>query len=350
MQPIKEKRLDYEVLRLIAIFGVVFNHTQERGFELYLAQNVSTVNYVGSLLLGILCKVAVPLFFLVSGGLLLHREEPIRTVLTKRVLRILVVLVLFSGVLYVFWMCQGYFSGSVHDFLTRLWSSGVSIPYWYLYTYLGIMLMLPLLRPMVKAMSDMTFVYLAALHVLIYGVLSSAAFFLKLGYMHSDFLLPMIEPSLFYFLMGYFLAHRFSWELMNKRHLGILWGLAVVSVAVMYVMADISMRRYGGISIQYQKCLMIFPIFAVYASVHKFFEGRKVVPGVARCITTLGSCVFGTYLLEGILRHELGFVYEWLEPQIHVLPACLIWVVAVVMCGLLITWVLKKIPLLKKIL
>lgn len=350
MQEKKEKRLDFELLRLIAIFGVVFNHTQARGFELYMAEGVSTVNYVGSILLGILCKVAVPLFFLVSGGLLLHREEPIRTVLTKRVLRILTVLVVFSGVLYVFWVLWGYFPGSVYDFATQLWSTGVSIPYWYLYAYLGIMLMLPLLRPMVKAMSDMTFVYLAVLHVVIYGVLGTAAFLLKLGYMHSDFLLPFIEPSLFYFLMGYFLAHRFSWELMTKRHLGILWGLAAVSVAVMYVLADISVSRYGGINFQYQKSLMIFPIFAVYASAHQFFNGRKVSDKAAKVITTLGGCVFGTYLLEGPLRHVLGFVYEWLEPQIHVLPACILWVIAVVLSGLLITWVLKKIPLLKKLL
>lgn len=346
----KEKRLDFEVLRLIAIFGVVFNHTQQRGFELYLAEGVSLWNYTASLLLGICCKVAVPLFFLVSGGLLLHRDESIGTVLTKRVARIAAALVLFSGILYLFWMRWGYVSGSVRDFVTRLWSSGISIPYWYLYTYLGILLMLPLLRPMVKAMRDMVFVYLAALHVLIYGVLGTAAFCLKLGYMNSDFLLPVIEPYLFYFIMGYFLAHRFSWELVKKRQLAILWALALVSVAVMFELADVSMKRYGMVSFSYQQHLLVFPIFAVYVSVHQLFA-KKTVPGwAARLIAGLGGCVFGAYLLEGILRHYLAVVYLWLEPKIHVLPACLCWVATVVICGLGITWVLKKIPGLKKIL
>ena len=67
-------------------------------------------------------------------------------------------------------------------------------------------------------------------------------------------------------------------------------------------------------------------------------------------MTGLGGCVFGTYLLEGILRHYLSPVYEALEPKIHVLPACLIWVIAVALCGLGITWVLKKLPLLRKLL
>lgn len=351
MQPIKEKRLDFEVLRLIAIFGVVFNHTQERGFELYTLEGVSTVNYTGSLLLGILCKVAVPLFFMVSGGLLLHREEKIRTVLTRRVLRILFALVLFSGVLYLFWMRWGYVSGSWTDFIKRLWSSGVSIPYWYLYTYLGLLLMLPLLRPMVKAMSNMVFVYLLGLHVVLY-VLGIVAQFIHLGPVHGDFLLPMAESSLFYFIMGYFMTHRFSWELVEKRHLGILWGVALASVAVLFELANILVARGEGAYFDRQSLLgvPVFLVFAVYVTVHQLFADKNLPGWAEKTIVTLGGCVFGTYLLEGILRHELSFLYEWLEPRIHVLPACLLWVAAVVFCGLLITWVLKRVPLLKKIL
>ena len=351
MQTVKEKRLDFEVLRLNAIFGVVFNHTQERGFELYMADGVGTVNFVGSLLLSILCKAAVPLFFLISGGLLLHREEPIRTVLTRRVLRIALALVLFSGVLYLFWMRWGYVSGSAADFLKRLWSSGVSQPYWYLYAYLGLMLMLPLLRPMVKAMSDMAFVYLAAVHVLL-SVALAAARGAGLGPVHPDLLIPAAEPCLFYFILGYYLTHRFSWDLVKKRHLAILWALALISVAVLFELAELDVGRGDTVYLT-QRGILGYPFFlilAVYVSVHQWLRGRTLPGWLSKGITTLGGCVFGTYLLEGILRHELGFVYEYLEPRLHVLPACLIWVAAVVFCGLLITWVLKKIPLLKKIL
>lgn len=213
----KEKRVDYELLRLIAIFGVVFNHSQNRGFELYMAENCSPVNYAGSLFLGILCKIAVPLFFLVSGGLLLNREETIWDTLKKRVLRIFVALVLFSGVLYLFWVSWGYVEApGILDFVRRLWASGVSIPYWYLYTYLGFMLLLPMLRTMVRGMNDMTFVYLAGLHLLLYGVFSSIALLMQLGPVNPDLVLPMVEPYLFYFIMGYYLAHRFSWEMVGK--------------------------------------------------------------------------------------------------------------------------------------
>lgn len=347
----KEKRLDFEAMRLLAIFGVVFNHTQNRGFTLYQLDNCSPINYNGSLLLGILCKVAVPLFFLVSGGLLLHREEPIRVVLKKRVMRMLAVLVLFSGILYLFWTIWGYVEQpSVWDFLTRLWSSGVSIPYWYIYAYLGLLLMLPLLRPMVKAMSNMTFVYLLCLHVVLYCVLSPLALALGFGTMQPDLLIVLAEPYPFYFLMGYYLAHRFDWHLVQKRHIWGLCALAVASVAGMFFLARLGMQRNGSVSFDYHESMMLFPVMAIYATVHRCFDQHTPPYWLKRVLTELGGCVFGTYLLEGILRHYLGFVFEALEPHIHVLPACLVWVLAVTICGLAITWVLKRIPGLNKLL
>lgn len=40
----KEKRLDYELMRIAAIFLVVFNHTDIRGFFLYQVPGGSAVN------------------------------------------------------------------------------------------------------------------------------------------------------------------------------------------------------------------------------------------------------------------------------------------------------------------
>lgn len=347
----KDKRIDYEILRLLAIVGVVFNHTQSRGFELYMVENCSTVNYVGSLLLGILCKMAVPLFFLVSGGLLLHRQEPVTTVLKKRVLRILIVLVLFSGLLYLCWIRWGTVEDpGVGDFFRRLWANGISIPYWYLYTYLGLMLLLPFLRPMVQGMGSMAFLYLIGLHILFYGVLSTLGLVCRLGPVNPDLWVPMVEPDLFYFIMGYYLAHRFPWELVKKRQLVLAGVLGIAAVAGMLVLADLDFGRNGMVTMNFLESLLIFPIFFVYALVHQICAWHPVPLRAGKIIAALGSCVFGAYLLEGILRHELGFVYELLEPKLHVLPACMIWVLAVVLAGLAITWVLKKVPGLKKLL
>ena len=346
----KEKRLDFEVLRLIAIFCVVFNHSQERGFELYMVQNVSAVNYFASLLLSIICKVAVPLFFMVSGGLLLHREEPVSVTLRKRVPRVLISLVLFSGILYLFWIRWGYVEPGVLDFLRRLWSEGISAPYWYLYAYLGVMLMLPLLRPMAQHMSDSAFRYMIVLHVIFFGGSATVGALTGWGQINDSLQSMLLVPELFYFLLGYYLVHRFSWEVMDRKKLFALWALAALSVGVMLGLAHLSVLRTGTSGIGYHNGWMLFPVLAVYCTVRMLFAARSIPTRLGKILLTLGSCVFGTYLMEGMLRHAFGPVYEALEPRIHVLPACMIWVVLVVLCGLAMTWVLKQIPVIKKIL
>ena len=346
----RQKRLDFEVLRLLAIFGVVFNHSQGRGFELYMAEHVSPVNYYASLLLGILCKTAVPLFFMVSGGLLLHREEPISVILRKRVARILILLVLFSGILYLFWIRWGYVEQGLGDFLRRLWAEGISVPYWYLYAYLGVLLLLPLLRPMAQHMSDDAFRYMIVLHALLFGVSATVGTLTGWGRFHDSLWSMLLEPELFYFFLGYYFVHRFSWDRMNRKKLGILWLIAILSVAVMLGLADLSVRRSGTSGIGYGNGWMLFPVLAVYASVRMLFAERTVPAALGKILSSLGGCVFGTYLMEGMLRHALEPVYLAMEPRIHVLPACIIWVVMVVVCGLAITWVLKRIPGIKKIL
>ena len=126
--------------------------------------------------------------------------------------------------------------------------------------------------------------------------------------------------------------------------------LAALSAAVMYVMADVSVRQTGSSGVGYHNGWMLFLVFAVYASARSFFTGREVSGRTAGVLSSLGGCVFGTYLLEGILRHYLGPLYEALEPRIHVLPSCIIWVIAVVLSGLAITWLLRRIPGVKRFL
>ena len=68
---------------------------------------------------------------------------------------------------------------------------------------------------------------------------------------------------------------------------------------------------------------MIFP--AVCPGAATLNQWHPVKGKAAGLVETMGSCVFGTYLLEGILRRLLDGVYLSLEPKLHVLPACLVW-------------------------
>ena len=55
-------------------------------------------------------------------------------------------------------------------------------------------------------------------------------------------------------------------------------------------------------------------------------------------------------LLEDILRKELAGIFEYLKPSVGIFPACAVWVAAVVVSGGVLTWVMKRIPGMKRLL
>lgn len=83
---------------------------------------------------------------MIEGALLLGKEESIRDVYTKRVFRYIVILVVVS---FLYWLWQFHYNISVATFRVfwkNLYSHHMSTQLWYLYSYFGLLIMLPLLR------------------------------------------------------------------------------------------------------------------------------------------------------------------------------------------------------------
>ena len=121
-----------EFIRIIAIFLVIFNHLD--GYRLY--QSGSGVKNVCYMILSIFTRINVPLFFMVSGSLLLGKTEDYKTVFTKRFSRFVSVLILFSF-LYVVMrsIIRDDFQISPVQYIYRLITGNYDYlgPYWFLY-------------------------------------------------------------------------------------------------------------------------------------------------------------------------------------------------------------------------
>lgn len=113
-QDITKRNLIYlDVLRIIAIYCVLFNHTN--GFLLYATHYPLPSSYL-YLIISILSKVAVPIFFMISGALLLGKDESYQELLRKRILKYTIVLIIIS---FFYYFCLNYFKGlpiDGHDF------------------------------------------------------------------------------------------------------------------------------------------------------------------------------------------------------------------------------------------
>ena len=145
----KKGKIYIEVIRLIAIMMVLYGHTSVNGLTYF---NLGKMNRSSQLAIWIYPVIAgsVRLFFMISGALLLRKQESINTVLKKRFLRFLVVT---AVVVLIYYVREGA-DISAAGYFNALYKGGVLPQHWFLYSYLSFLLLLPFLQRMVAAISE----------------------------------------------------------------------------------------------------------------------------------------------------------------------------------------------------
>lgn len=295
------KRLIHlDILRILAIFFVIFNHTGSRGYMLF-ADQAESILYFPYMMFSVLCKIAVPIFFMISGALLLPKQESLKQIFLKRVLRIFIVLVLIS-IPYYLWLHR--FEGlGIKNFFTVIYSDCATTSLWYLYAYIGLLLLLPFLRSMVRNMKQSDFVYLIVGHLILFGILPCLEYCLWGGSVtlnKSFSAVIFVTQNVFYALVGYYLEYVFDKKNYNKKT--VIWCivLSIVSIAITCMMTYY--QTVNGVDSQEQyeaffNSFICIPTMAVYFLV-KFSSFKIKGEKVQRVLSIFGASVFGVYLIE----------------------------------------------------
>ena len=143
------RKLYLDFIRILAALLVIYNHTE--GFHFYIYYRSAPVKVFCTIMASSLTKINVPLFAMISGALLLGKDECYRDLYCKRILRFATVLFLASLLLYT--------TGHIHNFnirhaLKSILACDVTKIYWFLFSYLGFLFYLPLLRKIAKSISS----------------------------------------------------------------------------------------------------------------------------------------------------------------------------------------------------
>ncbi len=340
-----------DVLRIFSALCVIFIHTNEFGF-LYFTVARQSRWFPVYLFASILSKTAVPLFFVISGALLLKKEEPISVVLRKRFSRILATLLVCSFVTYL--LKGGLESFSLKEFLKKVYATNLATPYWYLYAYLGFLLMLPFLRKLSRLMTTRDYLYMTAIQV---GVgLLKVLELLAADYeihLNSNLGLFITGTAVYYPLMGDFLANKWKRENLSGKRVLLLWGIALLSMALCGWLTCYWCTLRGDWSAdtcqRFLNILICLPVAAIFVSARYLFGRLRLRPWLERGIVYVGGHTFGIYLMEWWLRRETEIYCRYLTRWIPVFLAGLIWVLGVFAAGFCLTWILKKIPGLRRI-
>lgn len=341
------RKIHLELLRIIAVYLVVLTHTGKRGYHYFSTLEPSWEYYL-AMALSVMCKIAVPLFWMISGGNLMGKEEALGQVWKKRVVRYLIVLIGASLGMYVYYGLGNGGVMSIGNFLRKVYSGNVIIPYWFLYAYLGYLMMLPLLRRMIREMSRRELWYLLGMYLISRGVLPMVQYRLSAGglYLNNSFDVMLFTTDLVLFpALGFHLEK----QPLSCRWSALLWCGTGLAVGVTLYMTQYKINLTGQISEAHTgtfwKCLCALPAMAVYTAVQRV---RHLPLPAERLAVAVGGCSFGIYLVEQILRERGYPLRYWMCLWMPELIATLVYVGLVVAVGACVIWPLRKIPLIRR--
>lgn len=364
---INKRDIRLEIMRIVAIFFVIFNHTDNYGFYLFSNYDYTDFHFWVYLPFSVFCKFAVPIFFMISGALLLEKKESINDIYKKRVLRMLVVLFLVSLLYYIFDIVIGvvtlYGIGNFFDFIYGLITGNIRGHLWFLYAYIVFLMISPLLKKLVDGITSVEFrcYFIIVLFMSVAIPIGQDIVFVGIDYTPKVLLAYNILNSktmniIIFPIIGYYLYYRFDYGKITSKRLCLLWVINVITILITCLFVFFRIVKTGDSS--ESNIQQLHSMFVLNNASLIFITIRKMkLPNcnkhiwIKSMVLSAGKCVFGIYLIHilvmlcyvnTIIKQMLSFLH--LMPLIRSFVYCLI---IFLICWMII-FLLKKIPGIKK--
>lgn len=262
----KEINYSLEALRVMACFMVVCIHVSNYYCRGYGLGEVSNTSYVIAVMYNSVSRVAVPIFFMISGSLLLNEPIHIKKSV-RRTGRTLLTLLIWSSIYFLWNMC---YRNRIYD-IGMFLEEPVKKHLWFLYAIVGIYVVTPFLQCMVQNMSDEMMACFVAMWI---GLLT-VGYILSIVGVNVTYPVPLLGDSCYvgYFVLGYIIK-------VNVRKIPI----GIKSCFLGVVMALLSV-------------MVLTLICTGLEGVHvdKLFENRNVMVAISASLLFYGILQYGGY-------------------------------------------------------
>lgn len=341
----------FDILRIFACFMVIINHTNSVIFNNFFP----SLSGQASLVLFFISKTAVPIFFMISGALLLGKRDSYKTAYGKRAFRIAADIIVFSvATTLVF---NKTFSVLDLEFFTSLINEPYITPFWYLYSYFALMLMLPFLQKLVSAMSKKDFAVLLAILFFFQSIMSFISY-LEILPSPSNFLMRnLFSGEMLYFFLGYFIC-RILPDYINtvvKKRIALTISAVMFLGGIIFCWYRTSMEFYenGKFSLSLDNIYglpIVLCSSGLFIFVFLLLKNVSLSGWFAKLLTIVSNATFGIYLTHYIIIKEASPILEILKSNMNDFIAILIMDAAVFVIGAIGITVLRMIPVIKKLL
>lgn len=334
------KRIVYfDFLNIAACFCVICMHTNG------IAHTYSdTLAWKQAMIVETLAYWAVPVFFMLSGATLMNYREKYTTAdyFKKRTTRILIPYLIWSVISSVFNHFLPFEAGW-RTFLGKLVCGGADNVYWFFIPLFSIYLAIPAIsllkdnRRILWYMTCTAFVLVSVAPVL---------FRLAGINWNGSLNMPMLGGFLIYTVLGYLL----STEDIPLRRRILIYLLGLFSVLLRYFGTWFLSAKDGTINKTFFGYIEFYAVF-LSVSVFLIFKYAKLerlsfkYPRFSSIISKISGCSFGIYLVHMVIyRKILSQIFVPNSWQFRIIGPFLLYIIC-----LIIVMLLKKIPILRKI-
>jgi surface polysaccharide O-acyltransferase-like enzyme len=331
-------------LKLISLLAVIILHTAAIPLEQYGHVTINTW-LVADFYNG-LVRFAVPVFVMITGSLLLHREYELGDFLKKRLTRILTPFLFWSLVYITYSWCNEDLVFSNSDLwanvkqVLHLLKNGASYHLWYVYMLIGLYFFIPVISKFVRNATKREIEYFLIVWLIV--------MFFAQPYL-SRFN-PQFDIHYFVGYAGYLvLGHYLTFNVTNRNYMGT--GMFVLFLLMLIL---IVMGTYVLYKAQHNQTLLYEPlnpaVVLLASSIFLMIRFNKL--RVPHFITAAKDFTcrynFGIYLSHALILYLLddilGINYNFCTPLIAI-PAT---AVICFLLSLLLVWLLSKIPFVGK--
>lgn len=334
-----------DLIRVVAIFLVVVIHVSGQLTDVW--GKIPTDQWIIADIYGGIARVAVPLFFMISGYLLLPRSEGLKVFYSKRMTKLLIPLIVWS-LLYLGWYCGGHPKTCTPSLvLDLLLPPGAYYHLWFLYSLLSIYLVLPVLRLMIRPETDKQILWYLIVLWLIFQPVSTTVN--KFWNVDIRFSAPLTTGFVCFFVLGYLLGEI---PLSRARIIvsALMWVIGnLITIIGTYLLTH-EAGQFDGFFYDFVSPNVILASGASFLLLRWLSDKRPfAAPSTLAITRSLATGAFGVYLIHVMVMEVLRYALHVDTFMGNAIWSILFVSTIVFIVSFLIVSTIQKIPILRHI-
>ncbi len=313
----KKREIYSDILKIFSIFLVVVIHViAEYRLKYFM---VNGKYYFILTFIDSFTRVAVPIFFMITGTFMLSKKtDKYSTYLKQRIPKLFIPLLLISIFIYIFNYNKAGINHPIITFGVLFLNNRISYYLWFMYAIILIYLLIPFLQVLVQNLNKKKLLYL----IILLAVLSNGfntIYLLTERYNHgilSSFILPHMFSYINYLFIGYFL-HDCK---ISKKNKILLLILSIISICLMPIADHFFIN--GSRADEMLNATSIFPIIPsvfTYILFKDYFNNKRLSETFNKVTAKISSCVIYIYIIHMQIIGEIEKILSKVWTSDHII-------------------------------